>query len=325
MTETELESGSPEASAAAAGAAAPADPAVAAKAAVDEADSFGRALAAARQARGLSQADVAAQLRLRLRQVQAIEAENLEALPESAFVRGFVRNYARLVELPAGPLLASLSARLRPPQPLPADGDDAGAASPVRLATSERLSRLAVVGGAVTALLIFALLGWWTMRTDAPARVAAPVAPAASTAPAVAAAAAATAAPAPPHAAAAPPAAPTAAVEPPAASDAAASAAAGAAHAGEPGADTPIAGAPLAPTALRFTFRDRSWVEVRQGDGGLLLSQTHEAGTQQIVRGKPPYSVVIGNASQVDLEFRGKPVDLAPSTSPGNVARLRLE
>jgi cytoskeleton protein RodZ len=57
----------------------------------------GAQLRAARVAGGLSTADVAAKLKLALRQVEAIEAEDWQALPEATFTRGFVRSYARLV------------------------------------------------------------------------------------------------------------------------------------------------------------------------------------------------------------------------------------
>jgi cytoskeleton protein RodZ len=57
----------------------------------------------------------------------------------------------------------------------------------------------------------------------------------------------------------------------------------------------------------------------------VVLSQNNPAGSQQIVRGQPPYQVVIGNASEVALDYDGKPVDLVPVTSAGNIARLTLQ
>ncbi len=63
----------------------------------DAALGAGAQLRAARLAGGLSIADVAAKLKLASRQVEAIEAEDWQALPEATFTRGFVRSYARLV------------------------------------------------------------------------------------------------------------------------------------------------------------------------------------------------------------------------------------
>jgi cytoskeleton protein RodZ len=257
-----------------------------------EEGSFGRALAAAREARGLSQSDVAAQLRLHLRQVKAIEDEDLAALPEGPFVRGYVRNFARLVDLPAEPLLSLLNAKLRPTEPLRAEGGGSKAVSPIQPMPREPISGRLVIGGAVVALLVFAAFGWWTMRAEqqkeaaAPAESAAPV----SAAPAV-----------PPS---------TASAEPQAAAPPAA-------------APEPAVAAPEG--ALKLSFRDRSWVEIRQADGTVLFSQNNPGETVQTIDGVPPYTLVIGNASKVDLEFRGQPVDLAASVSRDGVARLRLE
>jgi len=261
-----------------------------------EEGSFGRALAAAREAHGLSQGDVAGQLRLHLRQVQAIEAEDLAALPEGPFVRGYVRNYARLVDLPAEPLLSLLSARLRPADPLHVESGSA-AISPIQRAPRDPLSGRVVIGGVLVALVLLAVFGWWAIRADEKARTGAltpPVPPARveQAAPQPAATAEATAAPAPD-----PTVAPAVAQAGPAASGA----------------------------ALRLNFRDRSWVEIRQADGAVLLSKNNPAGSTETVEGVPPYTLVIGNASKVDLEYRGQPVDLSASIGRGDTARLRLE
>lgn len=255
----------------------------------DETGSFGRALAAAREARGLSQSEVAAQLRLRPRQVKAIEQEDLASLPEGPFVRGYVRNFARLVDLPAEPLLSLLDSKLKPADPLRTEREGAKAVSPIQRVPREPISGRLVIGGVVALLIVLAAFGWWTMRADGQkaGTAATETAPASTASPPPSGVAPAAAAPEP-AVAAAPPAAP-------------------------------------AETELRLSFRDVSWVEIRQADGTVLLSQTNAAGTVQTIEGVPPYTLVIGNASKVDLEFRGQPVDLAGSASRDDVARLRLE
>jgi len=65
----------------------------------------GVALAAARRAQNLGVEDVARQLRLSAAQVRAIEAGAHEQLPAPVFVRGFIRNYARLLRMDADALL----------------------------------------------------------------------------------------------------------------------------------------------------------------------------------------------------------------------------
>jgi cytoskeleton protein RodZ len=57
----------------------------------------GEQLRVAREAAGLTVADVASKLKLSSRQVGAIEAEDWTALPERTFTRGFFRSYARLL------------------------------------------------------------------------------------------------------------------------------------------------------------------------------------------------------------------------------------
>ncbi|HQR56504.1 MAG TPA: helix-turn-helix transcriptional regulator, partial [Burkholderiaceae bacterium] len=52
---------------------------------------FGARLQWQRERMGLSVSDVAARLRLHPNQVRALEQEALSALPEAAYVRGFVR------------------------------------------------------------------------------------------------------------------------------------------------------------------------------------------------------------------------------------------
>lgn len=61
----------------------------------------GQRLCEARDAKGLSVADVAQALHMSTAYVKALEADDYERLPEAAFVKGYLRNYARLVGLPA--------------------------------------------------------------------------------------------------------------------------------------------------------------------------------------------------------------------------------
>lgn len=57
--------------------------------------SIGRVLRLAREARGESQIDAAYALKLTQRQIDAMEQERFDLLPGPAFVRGFLRNYAK--------------------------------------------------------------------------------------------------------------------------------------------------------------------------------------------------------------------------------------
>jgi cytoskeleton protein RodZ len=72
------------------------------------ASSVGAWLRGAREAAGLSEDAVAQQLKLHPRQVRAIEEDDYARLPGRTFVRGFVRNYARLVNLDPDAVVAAL-------------------------------------------------------------------------------------------------------------------------------------------------------------------------------------------------------------------------
>lgn len=70
--------------------------------------SVGKALREAREQMGLSVNDVANRIKFAPRQIESLEADDFIRLPEAAFVRGFVRSYARLLELDPTRLLSSL-------------------------------------------------------------------------------------------------------------------------------------------------------------------------------------------------------------------------
>jgi hypothetical protein len=75
---------------------------------------------------------------------------------------------------------------------------------------------------------------------------------------------------------------------------------------------------------LHFQFNGESWVEVRGKDGKVVFSMVNAPGSERIVRGSPPFTLVIGGASGVQLSYNGNRVDLA-SYATSDVARLRLE
>jgi cytoskeleton protein RodZ len=266
--------------------------------------SCGRILAEARERQGISVVDMAARLRLHPKQIAAIEADDLDRLPGGPFVRGFVRNYAKELRLDPAPLLEALRERL-PPAESGAEAPTSGTSQIVRDARREWVSRRVVIIGAVGALIALGIVGWFSTRSMPPeerrgqaAIQPAPAAPAAQT---EADARPATGADLPAQGGASVSATPTTQVEP------------------------IIAATPAAASPIRLAFRERAWVEVTQADGRVLLSQNNDAGSEQKLDGKPPFKLVIGNASAVTLEYRGRPVDLKPLTSAENVARVTLE
>jgi cytoskeleton protein RodZ len=67
--------------------------------------SIGALLVKARKAVALNQTDVAEQLNLPRRIIQALEADDYDNLPESTYIRGYLSNYARVVDIEAESLI----------------------------------------------------------------------------------------------------------------------------------------------------------------------------------------------------------------------------
>lgn len=68
----------------------------------------GKTLREAREVMGLSVHDIANRIKFAPKQVEALEANDFASLPEAAFLRGFVRSYARVLQLDEVPLIAAL-------------------------------------------------------------------------------------------------------------------------------------------------------------------------------------------------------------------------
>ena len=310
--------------------------------------SAGGMLRAAREGAGLSVDAVAQQLKLAPRQVKAIEDEDFSHLPGRTFVRGFVRNYARLVRLDADAVLAALpdaAATSETPslQPPAADMGELPAPEGTGLGWTRWAIPAAMIA-IVAALALYEFLR--------------PVVEPKAEAPATVADAAPSRAPAPPSAAppensgtplanpvapgATPDAGASPAGEPPAAASTVSSgetAPATIASAATPTAAAPAvpettapaapAAAPAKPVAstgrntVVLAFRDYSWTEVKDRNGVVLMSRMNAGGTTQSISAEPPIDLVIGNSADVTLTFRGARIDLAPYTRQ-NVARLTL-
>jgi cytoskeleton protein RodZ len=308
---------------------------------------FGYALAQARVRAGLTVEQAAARIRLHPRQLQAIENEDLQSLPAAAYVNGFVRNYARELGIDAGPLIEDLNAKLTL-RGLSAQEPDLGPATTVHAPVlDERAWRHLVLAAIVLGLICAGLVGLWMARSAyrsdgsraptrsevpagtgvAPASVGAAMPPPATPASSNAAttAAAAVAAPAArvdgPGAASAAPTA-VAAVPPASPMDAEGKGAVAVGMRMPVVTATPAAGTT---TGLLLRFTERSWVEVSQPDGRVLLSHIGEPGSLELVNATAPLVLIVGRADAVRVEYRGQPVNLKPYVNTTNgVARVLL-
>jgi cytoskeleton protein RodZ len=85
---------------------------------------------------------------------------------------------------------------------------------------------------------------------------------------------------------------------------------------------------PVLPAAsegtIALSFLGKSWVEVREAGGAIVLSTTGYAGGTQSASGRLPLDVVVGNASAVTVTYQGQPFDIAPFTSK-NIAKFTLK
>lgn len=285
---------------------------------VPEPDVFvgaGAQLKAAREAAGLSLDQVAQQLKLAPRQVKALEEENFGVLPGRTFTRGFMRNYARLLNLDPDLLVAHLPDAAHAPSLEPPALHSTGttmAELPTAHARTPSFGRWMIPLVLVASIVAAAGYEWYRGR---PARVAAPPrttetapGPNTSTTPLPNPVAPDSGAPV----TAAPPAtsgglAPPGTAQPERSPQAAAPAAANAA----------------VDAVLVIRYEGPSWTEIHDQRGQTLISRLVDADSVEPFDGAPPFSIVIGNARAVTLVYHGQPVDLVPYTRL-NVARLVL-
>jgi cytoskeleton protein RodZ len=273
----------------------------------------GRRLAEARQAQKLTPADVARQLKLSVWQVDALEAGRYQQLPGPIFVRGFIRNYARLVKLDAGELLREGGDSL--PQPVPRRELPPSKEIPF---PARKASRWPLYAGATVAVVgALAIYEFYWNEPDAIV-----VSGASGGSPAVT---------VPPKKAAQQLQAPAASTDARTAGNARQSA-----GAGDPGVRVLAAPRDAAPPAeaerlprpgerlVKLEFNDESWVEIRDRHERVIFSQLNRPGTQQQVHGLPPFSIVVGNSHGVRLTYDDRPVDLMQHTKI-DVARLILQ
>lgn len=283
----------------------------------------GKLLAEARARKNLTIPEIAQQLKLSVSQIEALEADDYARLPGTVFVRGFVRNYARLVDLDGEVLVGALDLPHRPTTASAAVPRSSNIPFPERR-PSNWLRYAAALILLVGALAIYVLLTderEVVVVTHTPT-ASAPVSAAPSSVTAIEvkpATATDTSPPAPPVTAPAQQA-PLSAAAPATAVPAATSSVFSAE--GRAAANAPAR--PSTAAEVHFTFTTESWVEVRDRSNRILLSQLNPAGTEQRLQGRAPMTLVVGNAHGVRLTYKGAPVDLAPHTRV-EVARFTLE
>lgn len=279
----------------------------------------GAELAAARKTQQLSVETVASDLHLRPEIVHAIEAGDETRLPAAAFVRGYIKSYARLLGLDASALITRL------PDPNPQR------AAPLKRVGMRRHRISLPVGKwllrglmlvAVVTLLVYGVPVMERLWTDkAPEPVASQLALPHSGDDEAADALRIPEPDQPPESVVerTEPLISEPAIEPAIEPETARE------QIAEP---SPADAQPeiqdaAGPAVVHLRFIEDSWVEM-EAHGRKLVVGTQRAGSERTVRVEPPVSLLLGNAPGVELSYRGKAVDLVPHRR-GKVARLTLE
>jgi len=288
--------------------------------------SAGTALRAAREAAGLHIGALAVSLKVPVKKLEALEADDLAQLPDAVFARALAASVCRTLKIDPEPILRMLPQLRAPPLQVgsqagsPRIDDQRGIAG---LPGLSRLSKPVVY--TTTALLLGAMLVWLLpllnlampepgVASDSGQIVSnVPLTPAAGPVePAVLATPAA-------------PARMQVVPEPAAPAPVAAASAPGVAAVGLAATAAAAGNKVSANDAIVvLTARGSSWVQVMGADGVVHLRKTLAQGESIGVNGAPPLSVVVGRADAIDVQVRGKPFDLA-AVAKDNVARFQIK
>lgn len=312
----------------------------------------GARLKKARREQNLEIAETAEKLHLSPGVVKALEADNYRTLPNATFVKGYLRSYARLLDISGEELVRSYESILRSNEPKPVE--------PVATRKERRWPLpLPVLGG--TGLFLVVLLAWvlWPSGGEEPAisqpevaTVAEPQLPDADPSPSLSLSiepkivvtsqssqpeSVAQPSPQAPIASTAPSqpqwqepqpdnAAPTQ-PETPSQVDSAAIAmhqvdGSSVQTVASPQASSGGATQPADLGLITMAFSGDCWVEVRDSSGELIYSDLKRMGESLRVKGAPPLEAKLGNGNVASLTYNGQPVSFRVPRH--NVVRVRL-
>jgi cytoskeleton protein RodZ len=295
---------------------------------------LGAALAAARNAKNLSVQAVSDSLRLSLKQISALESDDFSALPQPMATRGFIRNYARLLELDAEPLLDSY--RQRVPDNTPTSLNVQTSIPHVQLVKKHR------PWFKYTAIFLALVLVVWYFQEEQSATIATDLTSNSEVVSPVALPPATLVDPVSPPAEEVGTASPVATSLPDTSPSAAPSELAVAKPKPSPAAVASNDGLQLRPSSdmsmpaeakanavgnrawLTVSVTDKAWVQVKDKSGAVLFEKMLTANSSDKIEAQPPLFVWLGNAKATSLDYMGKPVDVASKTF-NNTARLTLE
>ena len=299
----------------------------------------GAQLKAQREALGWPVEQVADQLKLAPRQVIALEAGDMAALPNLAVVRGFVRAYAKVVRLDAAPLVAMIEVHPAPAQDpaapvrreisatfsesrFPSMTQRSSNQTPLWIAGAVAVVVAAAFGayklGYVPASLVSSHAEKETAHADVGPVETTLIKPGQDLTPVQT------------------PSVPLISVPPPPGNDtqtgapaSAVASAPAAAPAVEPATTAAVAPAAAAAAAvgantLVLKVEQDSWVEIRRPGSTPLISRMVKAGSTETFDIAGPATLVVGKPGAVQATLRGAKLDL-PTVAGGTISRVSIK
>ena len=292
--------------------------------------SVGHLLRKARVMKGMSVEDVSRQLRLSVLQIEAIEKENYEKLPGRTFLRGFIRNYANLVQLDPIPLLQLLPEStpvISTYERTPFKNKQISFSSNRENSGNNRLTIVIVLFTIIAgAYFIFANDIWIkTPEADSVSNVAKFESGTASVEIQL------------PLSGTTKTTISSQANQQLTTSDRINSEKISEAESDTKAETIPAKNKPIIQRSekstampsdsgnLYFKLTGDSWIKVVDGSGASLFEQLKKNGSEQVITGKRPLSIVIGNAAAVNLTYNDKVIDMASYKRQDGTARFTLE
>ena len=250
--------------------------------------------------RGMSIEDVSNSLNLEIKLIENIEAEAVEKLPPVSFVKGYLRNYAKLLDMEHDALVAAFNKVC---------GDNEPALTQVirykQASSKDAGPRYAT--WLVVAVLVISLGAWWfsTLMTSATEddEVSIPAIETELVASEEL---------------------PSEIIAEPEMDELSISdeEVLMTVEEEEPVIEAPVLVEPILST-LKLVFEEDSWVEVNDAQGKRLYVNMARAGQSKTIEGEAPFKVLLGNAPAVTVEFNGERYDQTKHNRKG-VARFTL-
>jgi cytoskeleton protein RodZ len=312
----------------------------------------GQRLQAAREARNIERSEVARWLKLDEKYIRAIEEDDEEHLPGPVFIAGYIRNYAKLVDLSPDQLVQEFTKTHEPetpkidelPEPVPGRMGKVAESLPkhFRIAANSHPASVKRFVMLSTAIFVMGVVSWIVVFTgEDEAEIASLDESPMVSAPAQA---------VPTPTSVEPQEITTTAVSPSPATSAEPKLKQPESQSvqtqpperitvplelkklerGDPGVVTALdeqglstyADLPKENIAVHFTAD--SWVEVRDATGKRLIRSLGVAGATKEVRGVAPFQVLIGYGPGVELSYNGEPFDFSKYQGRQEVARFTL-